>query len=108
MSKEGVTQGDPLAIILYALAGHPVAIFPSQRSPSWWPIPEGYRYLGRFLGLTELAKQSVEEKVDNLVTSINTFSSIMPNNPQAAFTGYACSLQFEWAYIHRTIEVEER
>eukprot|EP00957_Ditylum_brightwellii_P023946 1805748-Ditylum_brightwellii.AAC.1 len=32
----------------------------------------------------------------------------MPNNPQAAFAGYARSLQFEWAYIQRTIEVEER
>eukprot|EP00957_Ditylum_brightwellii_P030865 2338724-Ditylum_brightwellii.AAC.1 len=32
----------------------------------------------------------------------------MPNQPQVAFTGYACSLQFEWAYIQRAIEVEEQ
>eukprot|EP00957_Ditylum_brightwellii_P085361 6493886-Ditylum_brightwellii.AAC.1 len=32
----------------------------------------------------------------------------MPNNPQAAFIGYACSLQFKWAYIQRTIKVKEQ
>eukprot|EP00957_Ditylum_brightwellii_P001000 79979-Ditylum_brightwellii.AAC.1 len=32
----------------------------------------------------------------------------MPNNPQAAFAGYTCSLQFKWAYIQRTIKVEEQ
>eukprot|EP00957_Ditylum_brightwellii_P100490 7660363-Ditylum_brightwellii.AAC.2 len=31
----------------------------------------------------------------------------MPNKPQTAFTGYPRSLQFKWAYIQRTIKVEE-
>eukprot|EP00957_Ditylum_brightwellii_P012380 935439-Ditylum_brightwellii.AAC.1 len=33
---------------------------------------------------------------------------MMPHQPQAAFAGYARSLQFEWAYIQQAIEVEER
>eukprot|EP00957_Ditylum_brightwellii_P019482 1469984-Ditylum_brightwellii.AAC.1 len=33
---------------------------------------------------------------------------MMPHQPQAAFDGYARSLQFEWAYIQWAIEVEER
>eukprot|EP00957_Ditylum_brightwellii_P172241 13112005-Ditylum_brightwellii.AAC.1 len=32
----------------------------------------------------------------------------MPNNPKAAFVGYARSLQFEWTYIQRTIKVKEQ
>eukprot|EP00957_Ditylum_brightwellii_P139725 10648050-Ditylum_brightwellii.AAC.1 len=30
----------------------------------------------------------------------------MPHQPQAAFAGYAHSLQFEWAYLQREIEIE--
>eukprot|EP00957_Ditylum_brightwellii_P132983 10139795-Ditylum_brightwellii.AAC.1 len=52
--------------------------------------------------------QYVKVKVEDWVNYINTFTGIMPNNPQAAFAGYTRSLQFEWAYIQRTIEVEER
>eukprot|EP00957_Ditylum_brightwellii_P055678 4218156-Ditylum_brightwellii.AAC.1 len=33
---------------------------------------------------------------------------MMPHQPQAAFSGYACSLQFKWAYIQQAIGVEER
>eukprot|EP00957_Ditylum_brightwellii_P135755 10353211-Ditylum_brightwellii.AAC.1 len=46
--------------------------------------------------------------MEEWVESINIFVKIMPSNPQAAFAGYVCSLQFEWAYIQRTIEVEEQ
>mmetsp|Transcript_22405 Transcript_22405/g.32529 ORF Transcript_22405/g.32529 Transcript_22405/m.32529 type:complete len:147 (+) Transcript_22405:122-562(+) len=40
--------------------------------------------------------------------AVNIFAEMMPHQPQAAFAGYARSLQFEWAYIQRAIEVEER
>eukprot|EP00957_Ditylum_brightwellii_P104630 7972437-Ditylum_brightwellii.AAC.1 len=29
----------------------------------------------------------------------------MPNQPQAAFAGFACSLQFEWAYLQRAMKI---
>eukprot|EP00957_Ditylum_brightwellii_P019622 1480475-Ditylum_brightwellii.AAC.2 len=50
----------------------------------------------------------VAKKVEDWVDAINIFAEMMPHQPQAAFAGYACSLQFEWAYIQRAIEVEER
>eukprot|EP00957_Ditylum_brightwellii_P183431 13972651-Ditylum_brightwellii.AAC.1 len=50
----------------------------------------------------------LRKKVEDWVDYIKKFATIMPNNPQAAFAGYAWSLQFKWAYIQRTIKVEER
>eukprot|EP00957_Ditylum_brightwellii_P024023 1811459-Ditylum_brightwellii.AAC.1 len=32
---------------------------------------------------------------------------MMPHQLQAVFAGYACSLQFEWVYLQRAIEIEE-
>eukprot|EP00957_Ditylum_brightwellii_P049162 3730182-Ditylum_brightwellii.AAC.1 len=66
------------------------------------PEPEHY------IGPRAFQEMYVSEKVDELVASVNTFTEMMPHQPQAAFAGYACSLQFKWAYLHRTIEIEER
>eukprot|EP00957_Ditylum_brightwellii_P076555 5818788-Ditylum_brightwellii.AAC.1 len=32
------------------------------------------------------------------------FTDMMPHQPLAAFAGFACSLQFEWAYLQRAVE----
>eukprot|EP00957_Ditylum_brightwellii_P068408 5193363-Ditylum_brightwellii.AAC.1 len=32
----------------------------------------------------------------------------MPHQPQAAFSGYTHSLQFEWVYLQHVVEVKER
>eukprot|EP00957_Ditylum_brightwellii_P090005 6854914-Ditylum_brightwellii.AAC.1 len=71
-------------------------------------MKEGHHYLGSLIGSKELATDYVTEKVDEWVETIKTFSTIMPNNLQAAFAGYACSLQFEWFYLQRTIKVKEQ
>eukprot|EP00957_Ditylum_brightwellii_P204789 15340862-Ditylum_brightwellii.AAC.1 len=64
--------------------------------------------LGGFIGSKHLAQAYAEEKVEDQMKYINTFSSMMANQPQAAFASYTRSLQFEWAYLQQTIEVEEQ
>eukprot|EP00957_Ditylum_brightwellii_P026385 1995791-Ditylum_brightwellii.AAC.1 len=71
-------------------------------------LKEEFRYLGRFIGFANLAEKNVQEKVEGWVDLVEMFSNIMLNQPQAAFSGYTHSLQFEWAYIQNAIEVEER
>eukprot|EP00957_Ditylum_brightwellii_P027728 2095890-Ditylum_brightwellii.AAC.1 len=52
-------------------------------------VKEGYRYLGGYIGPKRLAQKYVEEKVDDWVKSVKTFSTMMAHQPQAAFAGYA-------------------
>eukprot|EP00957_Ditylum_brightwellii_P197440 15042802-Ditylum_brightwellii.AAC.1 len=70
-------------------------------------LKEGFRYLGGFIGSADLAQKYVQEKVEGWVNSVKIFAQIMLNQPQVAFTGYACSIQFKRAYIQRAIKVEE-
>eukprot|EP00957_Ditylum_brightwellii_P123667 9428316-Ditylum_brightwellii.AAC.1 len=70
-------------------------------------IKEDYRYLEGYIGPKQLVQEYVEEKIDDWVKSVETFSAMMAHQPQAAFAGYARFLQFEWTYIQHTIEVKE-
>eukprot|EP00957_Ditylum_brightwellii_P203250 15333888-Ditylum_brightwellii.AAC.1 len=126
MSKEGVTQCTPLSMILYALAewfadnaalaGFYMAIDHwfarlCEIGPPRGYIPEpsksilithskaGNHYLGGYLGKKKLAQAYAEEKATNWVLSVDTFSDMMGQQPQAAFAGFAHSLQCKWAYL---------
>eukprot|EP00957_Ditylum_brightwellii_P180614 13758077-Ditylum_brightwellii.AAC.1 len=71
-------------------------------------LKEGFGHLGGFVSSANLAEKYILEKVKGWVNLVKTFSQIMPNQPQVTFAGYACSLQFKWAYIQQAIEVEKQ
>eukprot|EP00957_Ditylum_brightwellii_P066993 5085554-Ditylum_brightwellii.AAC.1 len=67
-------------------------------------IKTGYRYLG---GHIRMGKEDfVTEKVLEWVESVRKFLPMVRRNPQAVHTVICWSLQHEWAYLQRVIEVD--
>eukprot|EP00957_Ditylum_brightwellii_P089077 6783267-Ditylum_brightwellii.AAC.1 len=67
-------------------------------------VKSGYRYLGGHIG--EGKEDFVTEKVHEWVKSVQQFLPLVRQNPQAVHTGICRSLQHEWAYLQRAIEVD--
>jgi hypothetical protein len=161
-SREGVTQGDPLSMMLYALAVLPLidflemseitqnwyaddasAIGPLsrlrewlqlliQRGPSFGYFPEpqksylvvsaenrsaaeaafdglgvkivdGQRFLGGYIGSDEGRDIYVAKKIQDWCGFVDVLSRVATQQPQAAFSALARSLQNEWGYLQRVI-----
>eukprot|EP00957_Ditylum_brightwellii_P028617 2162331-Ditylum_brightwellii.AAC.1 len=118
MSKEGVTQGDPLAMILYALDVLLIILhlekfmdkmgITEAQLQKW--LADGSAIGAFFQSMKEcydelcaigpplgyhpepdksdaLQETYVSKKVEEWVASVNTFTEMMPRQPQAAFTG---------------------
>ena len=163
LSKEGITQGDPLSMMLYAVAVLPlihflrapgrwtqnwyaddsscVADLPSlrawfeelsRRGPDYGYHPEpsktvlivgpsdvqrafalfsdlgirvvsGGRFLGGFIGESNLAAEFVSSKVQLWSRCIRKLSDVADSQPQAAHAALARSLQFEWCHLQRVM-----
>eukprot|EP00957_Ditylum_brightwellii_P039740 3007569-Ditylum_brightwellii.AAC.1 len=62
-------------------------------------IKAGNRYLGGLLGEKELAQEYTSEKVTEWALSVDTFSDMIGQQPQAAFARFTRLLQCKWAYL---------
>eukprot|EP00957_Ditylum_brightwellii_P071052 5399569-Ditylum_brightwellii.AAC.1 len=67
-------------------------------------IKIGYCYLGGHIGKRK--EDFVTEKVLEWVESVQKFLPMVHQNPHAVHTGICQSLQHEWAYLQRVIEVD--
>eukprot|EP00957_Ditylum_brightwellii_P097238 7405619-Ditylum_brightwellii.AAC.1 len=66
-------------------------------------VKTGYHYLGGHIG--EVKEDFVTEKVLEWVESVRKFLPMVRRNPQTVHTGICWSLQHEWAYPQRVVEV---
>lgn len=161
-SREGVTQGDPLAMVCFGLTTVPIlksinenylepppsicyaddvgvggkkiivdryfdfltsysenyGYFPQKHKSlvitsdpkayegSEYEIAEGGKYLGGFLGKESLKVEFIENKIRKWIKCIDTLADIAAYYPQSVFTSFTRSLQHEFNFVHRTVEVE--
>ena len=161
-SRDGVIQGDPLSMLLYAIGLLPLirSLDDLKRVQSWYAddsacvaqlsdlqswfkklsdmgpkygyFPEarksvlvvgekdfslaeevigslgvkivtGHRFLGGFVGSSELRNEYVKTKIDTWIKSIGILSEVAVSQPQAAYTALSQSVQFEWSFLSTVI-----
>jgi len=166
LSREGVTQGDPLAMALYGIALLPLAELLRSEHPDvtqpwfaddaamqglpqpvakcfrllirvgpqfgYYPEPDksfaicplateaaarpafdaeelpigycrGHRYVGGFVGSGAMRDRWLEPKVESWVAGVKALAKVAARYPQAAYHGFAMSLQAEWQYLCRCL-----
>ena len=114
MSAEGTTQGDPIAMPMYALGILPLIRALSaegtiqmwfaddssaggrvQRLRAWWDI---LRQKGPAYGYAANAEKSV------LVVKAVSLAKIAETQPQAAYAGFTQGLKHRWSFLCRVME----
>ena len=116
LSKEGVTQGDLLSMLLYAIAVLPLIRSLSDKTvlvvdtsyeteaTSMFgslgiKVVLGQRFLGSFVGDQHSTEAFINQKVQSWVQCIEKLSKAAESQPQAAYAALSKSLQFEWTYL---------
>ena len=75
--------------------------------PGGFKVSTRRRYIGGYLGESDEAQSFVSEKILTWVKSVETMATIAKSQPQALFAGFTHSLQHEWGYFQRVMELIE-
>ena len=67
----------------------------------------GHRLLGGFIGSEEEKKSWFLKKNEAWIQHINKISRVAKYDPQSAFIAVSKSLQNEWNFIQRVIDVDD-
>ena len=115
-SAEGTTQGDPVAMSLYAVSLQPL-IAQLQASSSakqcWFADDatgsgtlentEGHKHLGAALGSRSYFEEYVGEKVEDWVSHVVKLAEFAVSQPQASYAAFTFGLRHRWTYFLRTL-----
>ena len=101
MSEEGTTQGDPLAMPLYALA----TILLIQQIPSGVEqiTSNGCPYLGAAIGLESYIQSFVADKVKDWSEEITILARFAERQPHAAYCAFTHGLSSHWMFVSQTV-----
>ena len=77
------------------------AIFAENNLPVEWR--RGHRYLGGHIGSKAMETRFVAPMVEQWVHGVEVLARIAGKYPQAAYHGFATSLQAEWQYMSRAV-----
>ena len=103
-SAEGTTQGDPLAMSMYAISLQPLISLLHNRSTAkqcWFA--EGRKHLGAALGSRSYLEQYVGGKVEDWVGEVTRLAEFARSQPQASYAAFTFGLRYRWTYFMRTL-----
>eukprot|EP00956_Cyclotella_meneghiniana_P019698 scaffold34083_cov46-Cyclotella_meneghiniana.AAC.2 len=101
LSREGVTQGCPMGMLVYGIRLMSLAEDLREAFPEALQPCRGQRYVGGFVGSDMMRERWVAPMVEKCVAGIVELAKVARKYPQSAYVGLTQCLQAEWQYVCR-------
>jgi len=114
-SAEGTTQGDPVAMAMYAIGLLRLQDHISHEKTQVKQAKEcfgnleiqinegGEKYLGAVLGTEHTKETFVKSRVEGWIGEMKRLANIAKEEPHAAYTAFTFGLKHKWKYLMRTV-----
>ncbi|XP_042877753.1 uncharacterized protein LOC122256861 [Penaeus japonicus] len=116
-SAEGTTQGDPVAMAMYAIGllrlqdhiSHEIKPERIEQAKECFKNLDihinacGEKYLGAVLGTKEAQETFVKSRVEEWIEEIKRLADIAKHEPHAAYTAFTFGIKHKWKFLMRTV-----